>query len=271
MGDKGGSTTTVQQAPAAPPSLYPESREGFNMAQSFFKNVLQNPPQYQGQRLAPVTPGQVAATQQTLDYFGRPQPLQTGAENQLAGTIGGQYLGGPASQAAVSSLASPLFRQFTGEVLPGLRDRAQLAGQGVSSSRRQVGESRAVNEFGEALSRGAIAPIYEGERNRQLQATQMAPGAMTAEASRLAQLRSAGEYERGINQNYLDVGRQMYEEPLFRQGEAASALGGLAGFSPGGSVSQQKTSTQTSTADQALGAASTALLAASVASKYGNK
>lgn len=271
MGDKGGTTTTVQQAPTSATALTPESRQGFLGAQSFYQNVLNNPPVYPGPRLAATTPAQQASIGQTNAYFGAPQPLQLNTENQLNRTVQGGYLGGPESQAAIASMAAPIFARFNQDVLPGIRDRSQLSGQGITSSRRQVAETNAVDELGRSIGTGVIAPIYNQERQNQLQAASQAPSALGAEAARLGTLRSSGEYERGLNQQYLDVARQAYEEPLFRQSEAASALGGLAGYSPGGSLSKSQSQTTSSTGDQVLGAANTALLAATLASRYGGK
>lgn len=265
MGDKGGGTqTVVQQQPAGGASVYPEAREGFNFAQQFFKNVLTNPPTYPGPRLASVTPAQGASINQAIDYFGGPQPYQTGAENQVAATTQGNYLGGPGAQAAVSGLAAPLFARFNQETLPGIRDRAQLAGQGVTSSRRQVAESNAINDLGRSIGQGAIAPIYTAERQNMLNAAGMTPSLLASETARIGALRGAGEYERSLGQQQLDVAKQIYEEPFFRQAEAAQALGGLAGFSPGGTISRQNTTTTTPVGDQAMAAANTALLAAAV-------
>src|SRR5262252_303496 len=157
MGDKGGTTTTVQQAPSSPPTLQPEAREGFIGAQNFYKNILANPPVYPGPRLAPVTPAQQASIQQSNAFFGTPQPLQLNTENQLNRTVQGGYLGGPEAQAAVASAAQPLFAQFSQQVLPGIRDRSQLSGQGVTSTRRDVATGNAIDELGRSLGTSVIA------------------------------------------------------------------------------------------------------------------
>lgn len=267
MGSKGaGTQTIVQQQPSSGPTVYPEAREGFNFAQQFFKNVLTNPPTYPGPRLAPATPAQGASINQSYDYFGGAQPYQTGAENQVNSTVRGDYLGGPGAQAAVSSLAAPLFSQFESQVMPSIRDRAQFAGQGVSSSRRQVAENTAINDLGRSLGQGAIAPVYAAERQNMLNAASMTPSLLASENARIGALRGAGEYERSLGQQQLDVAKQTYEEPFFRQAEAAQALGGLAGFSPGGTITRQDTTATTPVGDKALAATNTALLAAAVGS-----
>lgn len=267
--DGGGGTTTVvtQPSPAgsgAGPAIVPEGKAGYEQAQTFYKGILQNPPIFQGQRLAPVAPAQGAAIDQSLDFYGSPQPFQLLSENQIGSTARGDYLGGPASQAAIASLADPIFARFRDETMPMIRDRSQFSGQGLTSTRREVANDSAIDNLGRQLATSVIAPIFEGERTRQIQAASLAPVAMATEASRLSGLRGAGEYERGLQQQQLDVNRAIFEEPLFRQSEAASALGGMAGFGPGGTISRS-TSTQTSSAgDQALGWAQTALLATAV-------
>lgn len=270
MGDSGKSQTIVTNTPSSAPSVLPEAREGYNLAQSFFKNVLQQPPVYGGPRLAPVTPAQGASIDQSNAFFGAPQPFQTAAENQVASTARGDYLGGPAAQGAVASLAAPIFSQFNQEVLPGIRDRAQFSGQGITSSRRAVAESNAIRDLGNSLGTSVVAPIFTSERGRQIDAAGMAPQLVATEAARIGQLRGGGEYERGLGQQELDVIRGAFEEPLFRQSEAANALGGMAGFAPGGSINESTSRNIPSTSDQALSAANTALMAAAVASKlYG--
>jgi len=154
----GGQTVTTQ----APQQVVPQGAAGYTQASDFYKNILNNPPVYQGQRVAGETPAQTQAFQSA------------------------SYLTDPANaQAAVSGLAEPLFQRFTSETMPGIRDTSQRSGQGVTGSRRQVATEGAISALGEGLATGAVAPIYTampaalsaeaalGESQRQIQQQQL--------------------------------------------------------------------------------------------------
>lgn len=264
MGDeKSGSTTVVNSQPS-PPQLLPEAKEGFNQAQSFYKGILGAPPVYGGQRLAGITPAQTSALNQQYDYFGAPQPFQLAAEDQAAATARGGYLGGPESQQAMASLADPIFARFRDESLPQIRDRSQFAGQGISGTRREVANTNAIEGLGRQLALSAYAPIYNLERDRMLKAAEMTPTLLGSEALRTGQLAQAGAQERGFTQEALNTARQAYEEPIFRQSQAASSLLTGAGYGPGGSTSTTNTTTDaggSGVANTAINAGTTALLA----------
>jgi hypothetical protein len=85
---------------------------------------------------------------------------------------------------------------------------------------------------------GAQVGLWEGERGRQMQGAQLVPGMMGAEVMRLEALKGGGAYERDFYQGVLDSMRQAWEEPLYRQDQAArTILGSQAG--PGGGVTTQ--------------------------------
>src|SRR4030095_3939282 len=270
-GVEGGATSVVQSQPN-PPQLLPEAREGFNQAQQFYRGILTNPPQYTDQRLAPVTQGQQAGISQAYDYFGAPQNYQLGAENQLTQTSAGGYLGGPEAQRAVESLSDPIFRRFRDETLPQIRDRSQFAGQGVDSARRGIANENAIQNLGQQLALSAYAPVYNQERDRMMQAAQLTPTMLGAEALRLGQLSAAGGAERGFNQQVLDTARQIWEEPLFRQGGAASSLLSAAGYGPGASTTTTETTQRDSAGSQVAGLGHNLILAAALfGGGFGNR
>lgn len=255
-----GSTTVVQNQPSAP-QLLPEARGGYENAQKFYNYMLQQPPVYGGPRVAPLSPGQTSAINQGYDYFGAPQPYQMAAEDQVNATARGDYLTGPQAQAAVSSLSDPIFARFRNETIPQIRDRSVFSGQGLSGSRRVIGNQNAVEDLGRQLAVSAYAPVYNQERDRQMQAAGMSPNLMASEATRLSQLSGAGQQERAFTQQLMDTAKQIFEEPLFRQSQAAGSLLSQSGSSPGASTSTSETTKQTGVADTVTGLATTALLA----------
>lgn len=86
MGSKGGGETRTITT-NGPPQILPEGKEGYQLANDFYKGILQNPPVYSGERVAPFSPAQDEALKQYRGYFGQPQPTQIGAENQVMKTL----------------------------------------------------------------------------------------------------------------------------------------------------------------------------------------
>ena len=232
----GGGKTTVKSI-QEPPQLPKESSEGFQAAQGFYKGQIARPSVFPGQRLAPPSPTQTEAIGQGKKIFGRPSDVQQASSQQLIDTLTGSYLEGPGAAAAVGSLAAPIFQRYRTEVFPQIRDVSQATGQGVTGDRRVIAENEAIERFGREVAQGAIAPIFEGERTRQLQATAQAPKDLMSEILRITQLGSTGAQERAFAQEPLDVERQKFEEPIFRQSGSADALLGSANFGPGSSQS----------------------------------
>lgn len=255
-----GSTTVVNSQPGTP-QILPEAKEGYQNAQSFYNYILRQPPIYGGPRVAPLSPGQTSAINQGYDYFGAPQPYQLAAEDQVNATARGDYLTGPQAQQAVTSLSDPIFARFRNETIPQIRDRSVFSGQGLSGSRRVIGNQNAVEDLGRQLALSAYAPVYNQERDRMMTAAGMAPNLLASEATRLSQLSGAGQQERGFVQQLMDTAKQVFEEPLFRQSQAAGSLLSQSGTSPGASTSTSQTTNQTGVADTAVNLGTTALLA----------
>lgn len=232
----GGGTKTVTQQSA--PQLVPEGKAGFEQANQYFRDFLANPPIYSGPRAAPTDPLQTAGFQtaaQTLET----QPASLGAANQeVLNTLGGNWMFGPGAQAAVSSLAAPIFQKFEQEVMPGIRDRAQFAGQGVTGTRRDVAEGTAIDELGRGIATGAIAPIFSGERDRMTTDVKQASDLQSADLQRALGLTTVGGIQRGLSQEQIDAVRQAFEEPIFRQSGAAESLAQMGGLAAGGTTTQ---------------------------------
>lgn len=241
MGGSGGgtSTNTVTQAT---PQIVPQSLPGYQAAQQFYQNVLAQPPTFPGQRLAPPSPLQLQGLNQAQQLFGQPSPVDVAAANQEFRTLQGGFLQGPEMQSAVSSAAQPLFQQFGQQVLPGIRDRAQFAGQGIDSTRRDVATGEAITNLGQALGTSVIAPLFQSERENQLAAVRAAPTITDAEIRRIAGLETTGQQQRQFAQEPLTLAQQVFEEPLFRQSQAAQALFAASGQGGGQGLSKTNAS-----------------------------
>ena len=240
MGDNsGGGKTTIASA-QAPPQLLPQAAQGYQAAQDYYQGILGNPPIYGGPRVADQSPYTVAGITQTGETLGAPTTVETTTAQQLADTESGNYLSGPQAQAAVGGLSQPIFQNFAEQVLPGIRDQAQFTGQGVDSTRRDLATSNAVNQLGQGLGAGAIAPIYTSERSNMTNAAKIAPSTIAAENLRLGALENAGQLEQGQAQAEINAQQQAFEEPIFRQGAAAGSLLGAGQASPGNNVTTQQ-------------------------------
>jgi len=260
-GSGGGTTTTSSQSPA---QLLPQAAQGYSAAQDYYQGILGNPPIYGGPRVASQSPYTAAGITQTGETLGAPTDVQTTTNQQLADTESGAYLSGPQAQDAVAGLSQPIFQNFTQSVLPGIRDQAQFTGQGVNSTRRDLATSNAVNQLGQGLGAGAVAPIYTSERANMTNAAKIAPSTIASENLRLGALEQAGNLEQQQAQSEITAQQQAFEEPIFRQGAAAGSLLGAGQASPGNNVTtQQQTLSGKQQTSSAIGeAASVATIAA---------
>jgi hypothetical protein len=83
---------------------------------------------------------------------------------------------------------------------------------------------------------------YGQERDRQLTAAGLAPIMQDAASKRINQLNLYGLQEQAQRQQELDAQRQEWEEPYFRQSQAAQALFGASPVGPGSSETHQDVS-----------------------------
>lgn|SRR3990167_4899787 len=247
----GGSERTVVQGTQAPPQIAPEAKQGFEQAQEFYKGTLANPPIFSGQRLAPISPTQQQAIEAGKQTFGDTRTSDA-ATAQIQRTLAGGYLNGPEAQAAIDSLSAPIFARYFSDIAPSIRDRAQFAGQGITGSRRGIAEEQALEALGTELGRSVVAPIFTSERANQIGALEAIPKVLSSDILRIGQLGATGAQERAFSQEQLDLAQQIFEEPIFRQSQAAQALLGAAQYGPGAAGGTTK-STQTLSTMQEIG------------------
>lgn len=239
MGGGTSTNTVTQQAP----QLVPQSVPGYNLASGYYQGLLSNPQQavYPGQRVAPLAPGQEAAIGQAYSLFGGgPTSTDRSVQNYLDTSLQGGFLAGPQAQAAVSGLAQPLFQQFESNTLPGIRDRAELAGQGTSSTRRDVATNQAINQFGQGLATGAAAPIYQAGLQNMQASAQTAPSLTSTELAQLGGLQQAGGLQQQQLQQEINAAMQRFQDPYNIASQAANALFGASGVGGGAGTSQSR-------------------------------
>jgi hypothetical protein len=139
-GGSSGGTTTQQVTPYAP-------------AEPALSQILSEAGQLYGQGVGAA--GYVAPTQQTLQGLAAQEQLGTAAQQQLAATLGGQYLNPflqPLLQKTAGDIATSVSQQFTGA---GRTPGSPMSQQQIVS---QVAQAALPLAFGQ----------YETERGRQL-------------------------------------------------------------------------------------------------------
>ena len=146
-GGSSGGTTTQQVTPYAP-------------AEPALSQILSEAGQLYGQGVGAA--GYVAPTQQTLQGLAAQEQLGTAAQQQLAATLGGQYLNPflqPLLQKTAGDIATSVSQQFTGA---GRTPGSPMSQQQIVS---QVAQAALPLAFGQ----------YETERGRQLGIAQRTP------------------------------------------------------------------------------------------------
>ena len=146
-GGSSGGTTTREVTPYAP-------------AEPALAQILSEAGQLYNQGVGAA--GYVAPTQQTLQGLAAQEQLGTAAQQQLAATLGGQYL---------NPFLSPLLQKTAGDIATGVQSQFSAAGRtpGSPMSQQQI-----VTQVAQAALPLAFRQ-YETERGRQLGIASQAP------------------------------------------------------------------------------------------------
>ncbi len=175
-------------------------------------------------------------------------PLTSYAQQQLQGTIGGAYLGGnPFFQGAFAPAAQAAKSQFDTS-LADISSKASLAGRYGSGAMGNL-QNRAAGQYAQSLTNtaGQLAyQNYEAERQRQQQATGMAPQMAMADYQDINQLLQAGQLREGYQGQQLgsDVARFN-----FLQNQPQQNLQNYMSLVYGNPLGRVGTSTQSGTTD----------------------
>jgi hypothetical protein len=188
-------------------------------------------------------------------------PLTGAAQQQLQGTIGGAYLGGnPFFQGAFAPAAQAAQTQFQ-QTLGDIGSKASLAGRYGSGAMGNL-ENRAAGQYAQALTNtaGQLAyQNYEAERQRQQQATGMAPQMAATDYQDIQNLLQAGQIREGYTGQQLGADIQRFN---FLQNQPQQNLQNYMSLvygNPLGRVASSTTSgaADTSTLQNVLGTAAT--------------
>jgi len=246
-------TTTSTQTTQIDPTIQPFLKYGLEEAQRLYQ--AGGPQYYQGQGYV----GPSDATQTGLQALqARAQagsPLTGAAQNQLYGTIQGDYLGGnpffsgafqPAAQAATNE-----FNTAIGNVTSG----ASKAGRYGSGAMQNL-QTAAAGQLAQKLTGTAGQLAYQNyadERARQQQATFGAPAMAEADYADINKMLAAGQLGEGYKNQALqaDMAKYAYEQNL-PQAQLTNYLNQAYGF-PAGKTATTQTPYFTNPTANALG------------------
>jgi hypothetical protein len=187
-------------------------------------------------------------------------PLLQSAQNQLQGTVSGNYLSGnPFFQGAFKPAAQAAETQFK-QTIGDIGSKASLAGRYGSGAMGAL-QDRAVGAFGQQLANTAGTLAYQNyadERARQQAATMAAPAMASADYQDIQNLLQAGQVREGYTgqQQQSDLARFNFlqNQPQQNLQNYLSLVYG----NPLGRVGAQTNSSSPSTLQNVLGIAATA-------------
>lgn len=246
-------TTTSTQTTQIDPAIQPYLSYGLTEAQRLYQGG--GPQYFSGQGY--VGPSQ--ATQTGLEALqaraGAGSPLTGAAQNQLYGTIQGDYLGGnpffagafqPAAMAATTQ-----FNKAIGDVTSSA-SKAGRYGSGAATNLQNAAATTLANSL--TGTAGQLAyQNYADERARQQAATFGAPSLAEADYADINKMLAAGQLGEGYQQQALDAAKQKfaYEQNLPQQ-NLTNYLNQVYGF-PAGKTTTSTNPYFTNTTANALG------------------
>jgi hypothetical protein len=199
-------------------------------------------------------------------------PLTGAAQNQLYGTIQGDYLGGnPFFQGAFQPAAQAATTQFN-KAIGDISSAASKAGRYGSGAMTNL-QNQAANTLAQSLTGTAGQLAYQNyaqERARQQAATAMAPEMAQADYADINKMLAAGQFGEGYQQQALEAAKQKfaYEQNL-PQAQLQTYLSNI-GLIPKGQTSTQQTPFYTNPLATNLGTGLLGLQLLDKASPYAN-
>jgi len=246
-------TTTSTQTTQIDPTIQPFLKYGLEEAQRLYQ--AGGPQYYQGQGYV----GPSTATQTGLQALeSRAQagnPLLGAAQNQLYGTIQGDYLGGnPFFQGAFQPAAQAATEAFN-TAIGGITSQAAKAGRYGSGAMQNL-QTSAAGQLAKNLTGTAGQLAYQNyadERARQQSATFGAPQMAEADYADINKMLAAGQLGEGYQQQALaaDMAKYNYEQNL-PQAQLTNYLNQAYGF-PAGKTTTAQTPYYTNPMATALG------------------
>jgi hypothetical protein len=236
MVDTVTSTSTTQ----IDPTIQPYLTYGLTEAKDLYE--AGGTPYYTGQTYVGPSGATSTALQAMQARAAAGSPLTSAAQNQLYGTIQGDYLGGnPFFQGAFQPAAQAATNAFN-TAIGNVTSQASKAGRYGSGSMSAL-QNQAAGTLANSLTGTAGQLAYQNyadERARQQQATFGAPAMAEADYSDINKMLAAGQFGEGYQQKALDadMARWEYEKNLPQQ-QLNTYLNQVYGFPAGRSTTTE--------------------------------
>lgn len=185
---------------------------------------------FQGDRIANMTPGQLAALRSMSALGSQLSPMLGDARGQVSDTLSGQYMENPFTGQAVQAAIQPAIQEYQRVTMPNMMGRS-VGGGGIGSSGMEARRRMANEALSSSLANTSAQIGYQNygdERNRMMGALGYVPG--LTEASYLPAQQQYGAQTAVQTQQQREIDSRMgaFNEPFERALRAYSALGGAA-------------------------------------------
>jgi len=154
--------------------------------------------------------------QQTRALAG--SPITQAAQNQVQQTAQGDYLtaGNPYAAQAIKNATAPLAQRFQEDVIPGIQsgfNNAGRFGSGLQARQQERAGETVANQMGDIATNMGLQ-IYGDERQRQIQASQLAPQLASQDYTDIQALKGVGVEQESMAGNILqdDISRFNYAQ-----------------------------------------------------------
>jgi hypothetical protein len=198
---------------------------------------------YTGQRFTGQNDMQRSAIQQTARQAQGGSSVNNAASNNLTSTLNGDYLsqGNPYLTANIDRTSQDVIRNYNLAVRPQTDAMDARSGSfgnsGVAQTQQE--QQRQLGETLAGVSSSMRGQDYANERNRQLSAAGMAPGAAQASYNDSQQLYNAGTLQNAPQQQNLDFQYQQHQEQQNDPYRRLTAQGAPFGANLGSVVNSQ--------------------------------
>jgi hypothetical protein len=252
------SQTQTQQtnSSTAPPSyLQPYLQQGIQALVGNFDANPTAPGYYPGATVAPQSQATQSAIQTLFQRGASGSPVVQSADNNVMSTLNGDYLDlskNPYFANAVAAAEQPQTKQFMTSVLPGVTAQFEGAGR-YGSGQQQAYTGLALDSLNQAQANAAAGmanTAYQGERQNQINAANLAPTLANQDFANIAAMLQAGQAVDANTQANIDsnVARYNYDttaQPNYISNYLQRLLAGYPGgeSSSSGSGSSYGTST----------------------------
>jgi len=206
--------TTTSNEPYAGQKPFLEA--GFERAKT---DILEQPSEYYpNSTVVPFSPTSLQALGLQENRALTGSPVTQAAQNQVQQTAQGDYLtaGNPYAAQAIKNATAPLAQRFQEDVIPGIQsgfNNAGRFGSGLQARQQERAGETVANQMGDIATNMGLQ-IYGDERQRQIQASQLAPQLASQDYTDIQALKGVGVEQESMAGNILqdDISRFNYAQ-----------------------------------------------------------